>query len=166
MLQAIVVGNVGADAKYQSKDGRDFTTFRVAHNETWTDAAGGKHDTTVWVDCIMNGHPKVAEFIKAGTQVIVIGNENLRVYSSERDRCMKAGATINVVSVQLLGGTTDDVPKRLYDANGAMHEVKKAYYSDVKGCQLTSIRNEIYIVDDNGWITKQQGENSQLENNG
>ena len=33
MLQAFLIGNVGADAQLQAKDGRKFTTFRVAHND-------------------------------------------------------------------------------------------------------------------------------------
>ena len=93
MLQSIVIGNVGADAQVKNKDGREFTTFRVAHNEQWTGQDGVQHSTTIWVDCIMNGHPKVTEFLKAGTQVVCIGRATLRVYSSEKDRCMKARLT-------------------------------------------------------------------------
>ena len=40
MLQTTVIGNVGADAQVNNKDGREFVTFRVAHNDTWTDQAG------------------------------------------------------------------------------------------------------------------------------
>lgn len=154
MFQAIVIGNVGADAQLQSKDGRDFCTFRVAHNDQWTDQSGTQHSNTIWVDCIMSGHPKVAEFIKAGTQVVVQGNITLRIYSSEKDRCMKAGVQINVSNVQLLGGAVDDVPRRLYDQSGVQHDVKKAYYSDVKACTLMSQRGEQFTVDANGWISK------------
>lgn len=154
MLQATVIGNVGADAQYQSKDGRYFVTFRVAHNEQWTDQAGQKHTSSIWVDCIMSGKPKVAEFLKAGTQVICQGSVSLRVYSSQKDRCMKAGMTINVTNVQLLGGSSDDIPRHLFDENGTQHDVRKAYYSDVKACTLTSQRGEQFLVDANGWISK------------
>lgn len=155
MLQAIIIGNVGADAQYQSKDGRDFVTWRVANNDTWTDQAGVQHTNSVWVDCIMNGKPKVAEYIKAGTQVICQGNVSLRVYSSQKDRCMKAGLTINVNNVQLLGGSSDEVPRRLFDDHGVQHDVHKAYYSDVKACKLQSQRGDRFNVDANGWITKE-----------
>ena len=153
MLQATVIGNVGADAQVQNKDGREFVTFRVAHNDTWTDAAGAQHSSVVWVDCIMNGRPKVAEFIKQGTQLVVIGTVRLRVYSSQKDRCMKAGMTIHVDSVQLLGGASDEVPRRLYDENGVQHDVKKWYLTDVKGVQLMSQRGDRYNVDKKGWVS-------------
>lgn len=152
MLQAIVIGNVGADAQVQSKDGKEFTTFRVAHNDVWTDAAGVQHSNTVWVDCVMNGHPKVADYIKGGTLVVVNGDVTLRVYSSAKDRCMKAGMSVRVSSVQLLGGSSDEVPRRLYDSAGVQHDVEKFFLTDVKGCRLQSQRGAPFDVDDAGWV--------------
>ena len=86
----------------------------------------------------------------------MVGTTTLRTYSSEKQRAIVAGASIRVESVQLLGGATDDVPRRLYDDKGGMHDVRKAYYSDVKGCQLQSQRGDRFNVDANGWITKIQ----------
>ena len=158
MLQTTVIGNVGADAQFQSKDGRDFVTFRVAHNDVWTDQAGQQHSSTSWVDCIMNGKPKVAEFIKAGTQVFISGRTSVRVYSSEKDRCMKAGITINVDSVQLLGGLNDEVPRRLYDDHGAQHDVKKWYLTDVQSTTLKNVKGDEFLVDPNGWVSPKTNE--------
>lgn len=152
MLQAFLIGNVGADAQLQAKDGRKFTTFRVAHNDVWTDQAGKEHRTSIWVDCVLNDHPKVAEYIKAGTQVCVWGTITLRVYSSAKDRCMKAGMQINVRSIELLGGRNDDVPTRLYDSQGVQHDVSKLYLTDVKSTTLMSQRGVQFTVDGNGWV--------------
>ena len=160
MLQAILIGNIGADAKVNVKDGREFTTFRVAHNDTWTDANGTQHSNTLWVDCIINGKPNVVEFLKQGTQVAIMGNVTLRTYSSEKDRCIKAGMTINVNRVELLGGKTDDVPSRLYDTNGVQHDVKKAYYTDAGAKTLRSQRGQEYECDDNGWVTPKMSDTS------
>lgn len=156
MLIATLVGNVGADAQKKSADGRNFTTFRVAHNDDWTDQSGQRHSSTMWVDCVLNDHPKVADYIKAGTMVAVTGTIKTRVYSSEKDRCMKAGIQISVRTIELLGGSADEVPRRLYDTNGVQHDIKKAFYSDVKGCTLMSQRGQQYNVDKKGWITPVQ----------
>lgn len=153
MLIATLVGNVGADAQKKSADGRNFTTFRVAHNDDWTDQSGQRHSSTIWVDCVLNDHPKVADYIKQGTMVAVTGTIKTRIYSSEKERCMKAGIQINVRSIELLGGSSDEVPRRLYDTNGVQHDVKKAFYSDVKDCTLMSQRGGQYKVDANGWIS-------------
>ena len=156
MLIATLVGNVGADAQKKTADGRNFTTFRVAHNDDWTDQAGQRHSSTMWIDCVLNDHPKVADYIKAGTMVAVTGTIKTRVYSSEKERCMKAGIQISVRTIELLGGSADEVPRRLYDTNGVQHDVKKAFYSDVKGCTLMSQRGTQFNVDEKGWITPVQ----------
>lgn len=165
MLQQILIGNIGADAKKQMSGDRKFTTFRVAHNESWTDQSGQQHSSTVWVDCILNDHPKVADYLKQGQTVAVIGDVSLRVYSSEKDRCMKAGMTIRVRHIELLGGASDAVPSRLYDTSGVQHDVHKAYYSDVKSMQLQSLRGQWFDVDENGWITPLADNNADNNNN-
>lgn len=152
MLQTTIIGNVGGDARLNEKDGRKFTTFRVAHNDRWTDDAGQTHSNTLWVDCIMSDHPKVAEYLKAGTLVAVVGDVTLRVYSSPKDRCMKAGMTIRVRQVELLGGQADPVPTRLYDQNGVQHNVTKFYWTDVANTQLINTRGDVFTVDANGWV--------------
>lgn len=106
MIKMLFIGTLGADAEFKHSDtatnGGKFVTFRAAHNDTWTDAAGMRHENVTWVDFIMNDHPKVAQYLKKGTMVYVEGRSSLRVYSSPKDRCMKAGMTIQVQRIELL----------------------------------------------------------------
>lgn len=161
MFQGIVIGHLGSDAEFKSENGREFTTFRVANTDKWTDQAGQVHEETTWVDCIMNGKPGVFDYLKRGTQLYVSGSAKLRVYSSAKDRCMKAGCTIQVRSVELLGGKSEDIPRVLYDANtGAQVDISKYYNAPslVRGedqpefVPLVSRSQERFIADRNGWI--------------
>lgn len=153
MLQTTIVGFVGAAAQTQSKDGREFTTFRVAHNDDWTDQAGNRHTNVMWVDCILNGRPKVADFLKQGTQVVVSGATSVRTYSSAKDRCIKAGLTIRADKVELLGGKSDEVPSRLYDSDGAEVQVTKHFWCEKQSCTLVTPRGAQFNVNDKGFIT-------------
>lgn len=153
MLMVFLIGNIGGDAQLQTKDGRKFTTFRVAHNDRWTDQDGNVHDSTMWVDCIVNDHPKVAEYLKAGATVCVIGRASTRLYSSAKDRCMKAGLTVNVERIELVGGKADSVPGVLYDTNGVEHKVIKYYFTDVASAQLFSRSNRAFQTDQSGWVS-------------
>lgn len=163
MLQIIVIGHLGGDAEVKTADGREFITFRVAHTDSWTDDAGQVHETTSWIDCTMDGKPKVFEFLKRGTQVYVAGAGSTRLYSSAKDRCMKAGLQVRVRSIQLLGGKADPVPSRLYDANDGHEFVVNKYFQcpelvrDEKQVELypvVSRSGKRYVVDCNGWISE------------
>lgn len=153
MLQTTVVGNIGAAPQTNSANGKEFTTFRIAHNDTWKDDAGNQHSNTVWVDCIMNGKPNVIQYLTPGTQVFVSGDTKLRVYSSQKDRCMKAGLQIKVNVIELLGGKRDDVPSRLYDSEGVQHDVTKMYFTDAKSIPLFSQQGKAYMADKKGRVT-------------
>lgn len=163
MLQAFLIGNIGADAQVKNKDGREFVAFRVAHNEAYTGTDGQRIERSQWIDCVMGcaaGRPAVLPYLKAGTQVCVWGSMSTRVYSSEKDRCYKAGVTISVARVELLSSSSDPVPRRLYDTAGAMHDVTKFYHVDLKGVQMLDGHARPYIVDENGWVTPKQEENA------
>lgn len=156
MLQVTLIGNLGGNAEIKVADGREFVTFRVAHNEGYTKEDGTKVDKTMWVDCTMNctnGRPAVLPYLLAGTMVCVVGTLSTRVYSSEKDRCFKAGITIHVQKLELLGGQSDIIPKRLYDINGVMLDVAKFYHVEAKNETLRDQRGREYIVDKHGWVT-------------
>lgn len=116
MIKMLFIGTLGADAEFKHSDmgtdGNKFVTFRAAHNDTWTDAAGMRHENVTWVDFIMSDHPKVAQYLKKGTMVYVEGRASLRVYSSPKDKCMKAGITIQVQRIELLSAKKDSNQER------------------------------------------------------
>lgn len=158
MLQVNLIGNIGGNAEIKSADGREFVAFRVAHNESFEGADGNKVERTAWIDCTMNcvsGRPAVLPYLKAGTLVFVQGSASLRVYSSAKDRCWKAGLTIHVAKVELLGGSSDVIPRRLYDDKGAMIDVSKYYHCELADTTLRDAKGNEFMVDANGWISPQ-----------
>lgn len=167
MLQCTMIGNLGANAEIKTADGREFVTFRIAHNDSFKGADGVRKETSMWVDCTMNcstGRPAVLPYLTKGTTVCVVGNVSLRVYSSEKDRCMKAGLTIHVQKLELLGGSGDTIPRRLYTSDGVMVDVNKYYHADTQEAVLYDQRGNGYQVAEGGWILPpQQQSNEQTE---
>lgn len=156
MLQANLIGNIGANAEIKATDGREFVTFRVAHNESYKDSQGNKVDKTMWIDCTMScdgGRPAVFPYLTQGTLVYIAGSITTRVYSSEKDRCMKAGITIHVQRIELLGGQGDIVPRRLYTSDGEMLDVSKFYLTTAKDCVLMDARGKRFQANQDGWVT-------------
>lgn len=155
MLQVQLIGTLGADCELKTGDNSSkFTTFRAAHNDTWVDDAGTQHTSTIWVDCVLDDHPKVAEYLKRGQLVFVEGYCSLRVYSSPKDRCMKAGMTIRVRRIELLGAKPEPVPRELIDDAGAVHKINKFYHCDtLKSCSVIDKYSNQYTVDKQGWVT-------------
>lgn len=151
MLQQILIGNLGADAEFKSENGHEFTAFRVGHNESWKDSQGNKQTRTQWVDVVMNGKPNVLPYLKKGTMVFVIGSVTTRIYSSAKDHCMKAGLQISAQRVELLGGTTEAVPRQLVDSQGKIYPVQKWYHVNAKDCTLMSTNGQQFSIDSNGW---------------
>ena len=167
MFKSIVIGNLGADAQVKESNGSKFVTFRVAHTESYSDQSGQKHESTTWIDCIMsNAESKVVPYLKKGTKVYVSGNCSLRVFSSAKYRQMMAGAQINVQNVELLGGSSDDVPRQLIDANGVLHPVVKYYLTDAKSMPLFSQSGQQFDADKKGWVTPRHEETEEGSKDG
>ena len=164
MLNVNCIGHLGADAECKNTNGKEFSVFRIADTNKWTDDAGVTHEETTWVDCIINGKPNVLPYLKKGQQVFVSGSVSLRVYSSAKDRCMKAGLTINVRQVELLGGKSDDVPSVLYSEDGQkQYPVSKWFYAGdaVRSMEapekltLVSRGGTRFSVSREGWVSKE-----------
>ena len=156
MLLGTLIGNLGGNAEIKAVDGREFVTFRVAHNETSKAADGTRVERVQWVDCTMScdgGRPAILPYLIAGTSVFIVGSLSSRVYSSAKDRCWKAGLTIRVQRIELLGGRSDVVPSRLYDDGGVQYDVTKYYHVGAKSCTMRDSRGNEYAIDANGWVT-------------
>ena len=164
MLKSILIGNLGADAEVRSANGREFVSFRVAHSWNFTGSDGTVNSGTIWVDCIGNNLKGVIDYLKKGTQVYVEGNVSLRVYSSKVDRCMKAGLTINVETLQLIGSKPDLVPKQVINPDdGSVHAVTRKYMvTDMHGVvapdaykDMVDEHGNLYSLDTLGFIQPQ-----------
>lgn len=159
MLKCEVIGNLGADAQVKGENGKQFISFNVAHTDKWTDEAGTVHEQTQWVSCIINDiATKVLPYLLKGKTVYVRGDARLRVFSSEKERRMVAGMTVNVREVELLGGTTDEVPRQLLTSDGILIPTYKAYYIDPtmpnKPTVLYDKNMQSFTVDGNGFVSK------------
>lgn len=168
MFKAEAIGNIGADAQIKEGNGSKFVTFRVAHTDKWNTNDGKQKEVTTWIDVVMNNtDSKVIPYLKSGVKVYVRGNASLRVYSSPKDRMMKAGIQINAIDVELCGGTSDAVPRQLINpTTGAISEVNKYYWIDPKelgmkkGKKIEVIdnRQNVYQVDDRGFVVPMQAQ--------
>lgn len=158
MFQISVIGNLGGNAEVRSENGRSYITFRVGHNERYTDAQGNEHDETIWVSCLLNGDGgKLLQYLTAGRAVYVSGDGSLRTYHSKKMQRLVAGASINVRQIELIGGKQDAVPSALFDEEGVQHNIIKFYWShDVKTSTLFNRAGLPFNVDPNGWVTPQQ----------
>ena len=162
MIKVEVIGNLGADCEVKQSNGNKFGACRLAHTEKYTDAQGNVHESTVWVDIVIpDAENKVIPYLKAGVKVFVRGNASLRVYSSQKDRCMKAGLTINAREIELCGGSSDAVPRQLIDpSNGQLFDVTKCYWigKETKGMKkadlvdITDAKGGQYKMDSYGFV--------------
>lgn len=160
-----LIGNLGADAKIVDNNGKPFISFNVADTDRWKDEGGNIHESTTWVQCTLNGgatENKVFEYLKAGTKVFVMGRMRTRVYSSEKERRMVAGVNLYVMQVELVGGSSDEVPRKLIDPMDAtIHNVYKAFYVRKEELatmskQLVDKAGQLYDVNEYGFIVPVQ----------
>lgn len=119
MLKLDLIGNLGADVQIKESDGRKFASCRVAHTDNWKDKDGIRHEQTTWIDVILSADSNLIPYLKTGTMVYVRGNMSTRVYSSEKDRCMKAGITLRAESIQLLSSKKTEETKEKEDTKDA-----------------------------------------------
>lgn len=129
MFTAHVIGNLGSDAEVVESNGKKFVTLSIADSRKFKKDDGTEVSQTTWIDAIINNaESPILPYLRQGIKVCVYGNVSLRVYSSKKDRMMKAGATIHVLYIELCGGSTDEVPRELIDPETAMVYQTAKYY--------------------------------------
>lgn len=160
MFVAEVIGNLGRDAEMRSDNGRKYLQFSVAHSVRFKRSDGQVTESTTWVSCFYgNVDGEILNYLKAGQRVFVRGNAETRLYSSEKDRKLKAGLTINVREIELVGGSSEAVPRELATVDGEVVKVDKYYWTDLtqfgdaKPGTLYDRRGNPYAVTPQGWVT-------------
>lgn len=160
MESLVLIGNLGADAKVVSNNGKPFVSFSVANTERWKDEQGVEHEKTDWVSCALNGaNENLLPYLKAGQKVCCIGKIRTRVYSSEKERRLVAGLNMSVNQIELVGAAPDDVPSRLYTTDGEQIRVFKSYYVSQADAQrlgqsvLLSRAGAQFDLSKEGWLT-------------
>lgn len=166
MFKVEFIGNLGADVEIKNADGKKFAVCRIAHTEKWTGADNVEHTDTTWADVTINDtESKVIPFLKAGVKVFIRGNGRLRVYSSAKDRCMKAGISIQAWEIELCGGSSDAVPRQVIDpTNGQLYDVQKFYWipKETKGMKtdelfnMVDIRGNMFVMNNAGFVAPVQ----------
>ena len=175
MFKVEIIGNLGADVEIKEHQGKKFASFRVAHSEKFTDAAGNQTEQTDWFNVTLNDvDSKVIQYLKQGVKVFVRGNARLRCYSSPKLRMMVAGCDIFAREIELCGGSSDDVPRQLViPETSELTSVSKYYWCDYKTTgmkkedvrQLIDARGNQYMMDYHGFVTPVAPEVEESETN-
>lgn len=159
-----ITGNLGADAEFRNENGNEFIKFNVGVTDRYEKQDGTTVERVTWYGCILNGRQeKLLPYLRKGTRVFVRGEQKLRVYSSEKDRAMKAGANVSVRELELIGGKPELVPAELCDENGLLYKTLKFYWvaKPADGNYPKLLKNprntaEQFIVSKDGYITPMQ----------
>ena len=65
---------------------------------------------------------------------------------------MKAGMTVHVQKLELIGGQGDSVPRRLFTKDGVMVDVNKYYHVETQDPFLVDQRGNQYTIVEGGWV--------------
>ena len=110
MIKVEIIGNLGADAQLQEKNGNRFVSFRVANTDKWIDKSTGQViESTQWISCTLNGDGgALLTYLKRGTKVFVRGNAQFVIFSSAKTRQMEVGVNLFVREIELCGGQKEN----------------------------------------------------------
>lgn len=110
MIKVEIIGNLGADAQLQEKNGNKFVAFRVANTDKWVDKSTGQViESTQWISCTLNGDGgALLPYLKKGTKVFVRGNAQFVIFSSAKTRQMEVGVNLFVREIELCGSAKEN----------------------------------------------------------
>ena len=156
MKKLEVIGNLGADARIETQNGRQFVALSIADTRRTTDEQGQVHETTDWISATINGDGgKIFPYLKKGVKVYASGDCAIRQFHSEKQRALVAGLKLFVRDIELISTNTDDVPRDLYDKAGKAYRTGKYYHTaEAKSVELYNRQGEPFAVDANGFITR------------
>lgn len=170
MLQFTVIGYLGGDATIKVHEGRQFVSFNVSHNDSYTDSAGILHESTQWVSCALNGDGgKLLQHLRKGRLVYVQGRGSCRTYSSPKLRQMVAGLNITVDRIELLG-SGERLVKAVRNGDCVYNAYSASYISeqDAAILQVGTIvegdNNKVYEVRENGFLYEVPSEANTADN--
>ena len=106
MLQAMIIGNLGANASIKESNGRKFVSMNVAHTDRIT-SNGQTVESTQWVSVSLNHYSeKLLPYLVKGAKVFVQGKLFLRIW---RDKEGNSNVGMNVLAdtIELCGGRND-----------------------------------------------------------
>lgn len=151
-----VIGNLGADAEVKTENGKQFVSLSIADTRRRKKADGTIQEYTMWVSATINGDGgELLKYLVKGAKVCAIGDMDVRVYHSEKQRALVAGLKMFVRDIQLISTNVDDVPRDLYDAEGVAHHVTKYFFCDTAcGKELYNRSGEMFNCNNTGWVTR------------
>ena len=104
--QTIIVGNVGRDPETRFlPSGVQVTSFSVAVSKRWNDRnTNEQKEKTTWyrVTCWRNLAEIANNYVKKGTQIMVVGNVEVRAYTDNSGQ-PQASLDLTADTFQLLG---------------------------------------------------------------
>ena len=97
MLIAEIIGNLGHDAVVKQINGKEYTSFDVAHSERMSNG----ERRTVWVSVLRSGNGgQLLQYLKKGARVFVRGELSAKVYTT-RDGSANVSLSVMARETQL-----------------------------------------------------------------
>ena len=98
----MLIGHLGQDVKVNQYDGKQVLNFSVAHTDRIKKQNGDIESKTTWVNCSWwTDSTNIAQYLKTGTQVFVLGVPAARKWEAA-DRS-GVQLTCRVIELNLLG---------------------------------------------------------------